>query len=299
MPDPRPALPDELPRAFELLFGRLSASERAYRVSRALELVAQGELDAQGVLVLPTDQGPIGVFVCQKVPGAGGLVWPPAVLGEEVSALEDRLVLQGCDWLRCQGVRVAQCLLSEEEALLSPSLLRNSFQHVTGLTYLRHHLILDAGHLAGPARLTFAGYDAAGPAEFHQTLLRTYEQTLDCPEVNGVRTIDDVIQGHQAQGRYDPAHWWLARLDGKPVGVLLIVEPSPGEWEVVYMGIVPEGRRRGLGHELLLHALCEARAAGMERVVLSVDDRNIPARRLYERVGFEVYDHRRVLLAVW
>ena len=108
-----------------------------------------------------------------------------------------------------------------------------------------------------------------------------------------------MVRGHQAQGRFDPARWWLARRDGEAVGVLLVVEPSPGEWEVAYMGVVPEARRDGVGREMLLRALCEARVAEAATVTLCVDDRNIPARALYEGVGFEAYDRRLVLLKVW
>jgi mycothiol synthase len=293
-PDPRPARPGELRPAFELLFSRLPAAERDYRAAKAVELAEAGQLDARGVLVVPG-----GVFVCQPVPGAGGLVWPPVVIVRDAEAVEDRLVRAGCDWLRGQGARLAQCLLAEDEAPLAPALLRNGFRHVTGLTYLRHGLRLDARHFPVPSRLTLEGYDAARPDEFHRALLRSYEGTLDCPEVNGARTIDDVVRGHQSQGRYDPSRWWLARRGGEAVGVLLLVEPSPGEWEVAYMGVVPEARRLGVGRELLLRALCEARVAEAATVVLSVDDRNAPARALYAGVGFEAYDHRRVLLALW
>jgi ribosomal protein S18 acetylase RimI-like enzyme len=287
----RPARPDELRPAFELLFSRLSSGEREYRTSKALELVASGELDARGVLVAPG-----GVFICQAVPGAGGLVWPPVAASPDA---EDRLIRAGLAWLREQGARLAQCLLAEDESSLSPSLLRNGFTEVTGLTYLRHELRLDARHFPVPSRLRLECYDSARPGEFHSTLLRSYEQSLDCPEVNGARAIDDVISGHQAQGRYDPSRWWLARSEGAPVGVLLIVEPSRAEWEVAYMGVVPEARRRGVGRELLLRSLCEARVAEAVWLVLSVDDRNLPARALYQSVGFEPYDHRRVLLAFW
>jgi ribosomal protein S18 acetylase RimI-like enzyme len=286
--DPRPARPDELGQAFELLFSRLSRPERDYRAAKARELVEAGQLDPAGVLVAPG-----GVFLCQAVPGGGALVWPPAAASAEV---EDRLVRAGCAWLRGQGARLAQCLLAEDEAALAPPLLRNGFRHVTGLTYLRHDLRLGT---PGPNRLTLEAYDAGRPGEFHAALLASYQGSLDCPEVNGSRTVEEVIRGHQSQGAYDPSRWWLARLGGEAVGVLLLVVPSPGEWEVAYMGVAPAARRRGVGKEMLARALREARAARADRVILCVDDRNAPARALYDQAGFETYDHRRVLLAVW
>src|SRR5207248_437975 len=91
-------------------------------------------------------------------------------------------------------------------------------------------------------------YDPDDPAEFHATLARTYEDTLDCPEVSGVRTIEQVIEGYRAQGRYEPGRWWLAREAGRPVGVAIVTAlPGSGDWEVGYMGLVPPARGRGLG----------------------------------------------------
>ena len=148
--------------------------------------------------------------------------------------------------------------------------------------------------------LRFRPYDPDDPSLFHQTLARTYEQTLDCPEVNGARTVEEVVQGLQAQGGYDPARWWLALQAGRPVGVLVVTEgPEGGDWEVAYMGVVPEARRSGFGRAILLHALVEAKAAGVARVTLSVDARNRPAWDLYRGLGFEPVDRRAVYLAVW
>ena len=160
---------------------------------------------------------------------------------------------------------------------------------------MRHDLSPTAAWRGGD-RLAFTTYDAANPATFRAALAASYEGTLDCPEVNGLRTIDEVIVGHQAQGRYDPSTWWLAWLDGEPVGVLLLVEAEPREWEIAYVGVVPPARRRGVALGLMHHALCHARLVDATSLVLSVDDRNTPARRLYHRLGFEAYDHREVVM---
>src|SRR5262249_26485200 len=73
------------------------------------------------------------------------------------------------------------------------------------------------------------------PGLFAQVLQRTYEETLDCPEVGGVRTIAEVLEGHRAQGTSGSANWWLARLGGQPAGVLVLADLG-GEWELAYMG---------------------------------------------------------------
>ncbi len=212
--------------------------------------------------------------------------------------MEDALLRHACVWLRQRGVKLAQTLLAPEETFLAAPLLRNGFTALTRLWYMRHDLNLPIDCLNIPARLDFQPF--ADDVLFRQTLPRTYEGTLDCPEINGVRDIEEVLEGHRAQGAFDPDRWWLVRDGNWPVGVLMMTEmPESGDWEVAYMGVVPEARRRGFGREMLLHALCAARAADAPSVTLSVDARNQPAWQLYRALGFEAYDQRVVYLAIW
>jgi ribosomal protein S18 acetylase RimI-like enzyme len=298
--EPRLARPDDLPAAFGLLFAHLHPGERQERVEHALGLVARGEFDPAGVFVLAAGGTLAGAVVCTTVPGRGSLLWPPVVPRRDTPDLEDALVRCACAWLRERGARLAQCLLTDEQVAIAAPLLRAGFAHITDLYYLRHPLVLDALFLGASARLVFEPYDPARPGAFHRTLEQTYAASLDCPELSGLRTVEAVIEGHQAQGKFDPARWWLVRHRGDAVGVLLLMEqPGGGDHEVVYMGVVPAARRRGFGREMLLHALCEAKAAGAAAVTLSVDGRNRPARELYRRVGFDGCDRRAVYLLVW
>jgi len=59
------------------------------------------------------------------------------------------------------------------------------------------------------------------------------------------------------------------------------------------MGLYPDYRGRGLGERLIRAALEAARAAGFERIELSVYGRNTRAAALYRRVGF-VHEGTRV-----
>jgi ribosomal protein S18 acetylase RimI-like enzyme len=70
-------------------------------------------------------------------------------------------------------------------------------------------------------------------------------------------------------------------------------------WDISYLGLVPEARGRGLGKELVRKALFEARAADALQLTLAVDERNWPARDLYQRMGFETFDSREVYLTIW
>ena len=74
---------------------------------------------------------------------------------------------------------------------------------------------------------------------------------------------------------------WLRRFpaDSPGFGYVDAATPELG------MGVRGDRRRQGVGTMLLADLLARARAAGVERVSLSVEPDN-PARRLYDRAGF-------------
>jgi ribosomal protein S18 acetylase RimI-like enzyme len=293
--------PDELAPAFEMIFRLHPEAERRTRVANALNLVRQGDLISEGIWVARRGKRLSGAMVCLPLVGASALVWPPQVLaGVESREAEDLLMQRAGDWMRGRGVKLAQALLTAEESHLAPPLVRNGFTHITSLCYLRHHLHFNTASLPAEESLTYRAYPTVSPEVFQQTLGRTYEGTLDCPEVNGVRTLEEVLAGHRASSLHDPKRWWLALDGNKPVGVLLATASAETHgWDLAYVGVIPEARGRGVGRELVRKVLFEARAADAECVTLSVDTRNRPAWKLYLALGFEPDDRREVYLAVW
>jgi mycothiol synthase len=144
--------------------------------------------------------------------------------------------------------------------------------------------------------LRFESYRPSIMADFAATLEQTYEGTLDCPELNGRRTIDEILTGHRGQGRFDPRFWWLAYAGERPAGVILLDEMADAvTWELAYLGIVRHFRRHGFGRAMALHALNALRDHAT-RMTLVVDVRNQPARRLYESLGFREIDTSNVML---
>jgi GNAT superfamily N-acetyltransferase len=83
----------------------------------------------------------------------------------------------------------------------------------------------------------------------------------------------------------------VAETDGVPVGMATLVERYYPAWSGSLLAIddvfvMPAHRRRGVGKALLARAAAEALGRGAPFVELTVRARN-PARRLYERLGFE------------
>jgi mycothiol synthase len=295
------ARPEELTSAFQLLFQHVSAAERPGRVANALRLVRQGEFSPAGVWVVRQEHELIGALVCLPVAGASALIWPPQVRrGAATRSIEDLLLQSATTWVRGSGAKLGQTLLAQDERHLSASLERNGFQHVTRLWYLRHGLCLEARWFALRKELHFETYERCDREAFHQTLLSSYEDSQDCPEVNGIRELPEILEGHRAQGNYNPRHWWLVREQDRPVGVLLLAEiPDWQGWDLSYLGVVPEARGRGIGRALAEQALRQARAGGAGQLSLAVDNRNRIAWNLYRGLNFEPFDQREVYLAIW
>lgn len=211
-------------------------------------------------------------------------------------------------------VQLAQALPDPAEAWALSAYKRAGFTHITTLHSLRRPavvrmdaklrglMVLAPAH-SWPKGVRVARADEVGTDADRlllQALEATYEQTLDCPELCGMRTTEDVLASHKAAGTFDPALWWLLELDGKPEGCCLITaSPAQRALELVYLGLSPRVRGLGLGKRLL--ALGIAHSTAHHRawpVHCAVDQRNAPARKLYERFGFEETGRREALVRV-
>lgn len=75
--------------------------------------------------------------------------------------------------------------------------------------------------------------------------------------------------------------------DGEPIAFAMLAVRERRGW-IGGMGVVPEARGGGRRYgEAAMRAVLEAaRTLGLERVQLEVMEANVPARRIYERLGF-------------
>lgn len=96
------------------------------------------------------------------------------------------------------------------------------------------------------------------------------------------------------------SHVLLVARDGEHrVGFLILLDRLPDEVSlqpqgfIAYMAVEPEFAGKGAGTALLAAAEDEARRRGLPYISMMVTEANIPARRLYERAG---YDTERRLL---
>jgi len=77
---------------------------------------------------------------------------------------------------------------------------------------------------------------------------------------------------------------WCRRFTPEHPGYDFIAEDVPG----LSIGVLPAYQGSGRGRSLLTAVVSEARRQGVRALGLSVSERNLRARRLYERAGFVV-----------
>ncbi len=290
---------DRRREALEVFYGNVDANERSQRVEETWELACSGELDLSGLALAERDGKPVGAALCVFQPDGTAFIWPPVVLPDERNAepVADSLL----SLLRERVDRTPHCWIAQ--ALLEPGrplderrLTRNGFPYLLDLLFLQR--LLDTPLLDEPLPdLHVETYDEHRNRHvFARVLERTYEGSLDCPELNGRRSGEQALQSHRTRN-WKPELWKLYRHAGREVGVVLVAEHSDQRaWELVYLGVVPEARGRGYGRALVADVLRGAKRAGVESVFLSVDTRNTPARKVYERLGFIPVGRRRVFV---
>jgi mycothiol synthase len=320
-PRVEPCPPAAREAALHVLYQRVPDSLRSRLVVEVLQEASCGQVDLSGLWVawdrslgLGTARPRIiGTLLTQGLAGRAAAIWAPEVLpswwrGTTAAALVRSALVN----LQTRGFRIVQAVLDESASRRGAvDLIRGGIPRVTELLYLERDTqvpLPESGSL-GPLsesetiapRLVWRSFNAACETEFRALLQATYACSLDMPELEGVRSLDDIIEGHRSTGRFVPDRWRLGQVPGEPnmaVVLLLSEVPERDVWEIVYLGLTVSARGRGLGLAAIAHALDLARSH-VSRLELAVDARNLPALRLYESAGFVSFDRRSVHLVVF
>jgi len=280
-----------------LAFNHLSAEDRDERTGALVRDLESNETLLDGLLEARRGGRLVGGILSEIQPGKTAVVWPPRLAPDEPTTTSGQLLAVSLEFLR-RRVCVAYTLLEAGMEDDAPVLRAAGFEPLADLLYL---VSTEEGfpHSRPASPLEFEAYSAANHDRMARVVEATYDGTCDCPRLNGVRQIDDILMGYRATGTFAPDRWLLVRHQGEDIGCLLLADhPEQENWELVYMGLALGARGNGWGKEITRHAQWLTRQAGRARLLLAVDQKNDPAIRMYGTQGFQAWDRRSVYLRV-
>lgn len=309
---PEPPQADWIPPSRRLdaaarLVGATGPEARA-SASRFLRNAERHGIDASLMWGVFSAEGPVRE-VCLAVPGRGSTVTmflsPANGSGAPARAERAASIAAACEGFAGKAhhsPELFQTLPEPTERWSIDAFADAGFLHVGHLLYLQAPLSpLPEPDIRWPEGLRCVPASAYGQDHRRRLLIqaldRTYRETLDCPELCGLRSTPNILDSHEGAGRYDPSHWWLLMRGEEPVGcALLSANSDTPSMELVYLGLDPGVRGLGLARRMLDHAFAKASEAGVAEITCAVDRRNEPALSLYRSLGFSPFAERVALV---
>jgi len=243
----------------------------------------------------------VAYSLCLVGPGAAANVFLPESFpdlppGFAFSGVAVEVLKHLNDQMAAWDLAIFQAMVKDEDSSQAQIFHRAGYAPICRLTIMEA-LVETSEDQPDPAGIAWVSFDPDRSETFARLIIRTYESSLDCPALSGLRTGLEVLAGHRYSGLFEPRGWWLLKHGPDDAGLVLLnsTEEDPFRLELVYMGIVPTHRRQGLGRVLLRRAAHVARSLGKKKIRLAVDTRNVPAVQLYRSVGFQPVGEQTVL----
>lgn len=295
----RAARPKERAQLLAWLNGVIGAADPQTFLSESERLLAVDPRAAAGLLGAWDGTELVAAGWAVPLPGAVSLLWPPLPQTHRLDQPSSAPVLDLTPlWhalrqaAQSQGSKLVQVLLPANDNGAGLILQSQGYAYMTLMRYLRR----DLSRVPRAQSSSLEWVEASGClAEFGATLVHTYEGSLDCPELEGLRSQEEVLSGYAGEHQAAVPHWWLLRMAGKPAGVIMAnSDRQVPLWELSYLGLVPGSRGQGLGRMAMVQLLERIQTAGGLLLTTAVDSRNSPACGLYARLGMETFDERQV-----
>jgi mycothiol synthase len=296
--DYRPVQRSEIEPALRLILasgGGLASDEQ---VLDFLAFALHRAIDVNGIWVAVRRGQILWALLPVVSPGRTMLMFSPTRLTHKTPLRVIRqLVSQVGEHWKQRGVDLAQLLIDPHDEPVIRAYCSCGFEQLAELVYLQRTVGRGVNGPIMPDGYSVATYTEESHRAFGRTILRTYENSMDCPGLNGLRDIEDIIAGHKASGEFDPNRWYLLYEHATPVAVLLLCRsPHADGCELVYLGLVAEARGRGIA-DLMMHlAMASVSADGRMQLSLAVDSRNERAMKLYYRHGMQRVGSRVALI---
>ena len=297
----RAAGADDVPAMFALLSAEQLAS--AGESSLSQDEVADWFETPRGrerndVRILERDGTPVAVW--QLFRNFDDKYWAQVAVDRALpSGLVDELWRAGLDWTERLTLAIAAVLgvtaprldlwVNEHDALTRKHAEASGFQQMRAFIEMQ----IDLAGYAAPAptagvtvrQAEIPDADSPDLEIMYRLITESFRDHYDFQ----LRTFDDWRESRSSDALLDRSHWYVAEIDGEPVGGLIgdnsYLEADDAGY-IANLGVLRQGRGRGVAKALLHTSFARYAADGRAAVKLHVDAESpTGATHLYEAVG--------------
>ncbi|GAA4423074.1 GNAT family N-acetyltransferase [Bremerella cremea] len=290
------ALPEHYGAALWMATGGRTRLASRGRVTALLAAEKQGKIHFNGLYTAKRGKRIVASLWCLNQPGRIATIWGPGRLPSESECTVDTLLREAIEKATEQGCHLIQSLVGADNPGAGELLSRGGFRPITILDTLQAYS--DEFYAEAPSQeLQWTVCEDRRDPSYVDLVAQTYVDSLDCPELDGLREIEDVLDGYFATSGQSTEYWFQLHHRGVPAGVLILAHhQDANQLELIYFGLVPAVRGRKLGGEVLRLVIDIARQLDCQSVVTGADQRNLPALSLYRRFGFHQVDSKQLYL---
>lgn len=302
---------DDLPVLLAFLVSPFPASEHQFRTFPIWEALRTGRLDCRGSLAVWFGDTIVGGLLVQRQGDTMAVASMPLATPLHAPRVLPLLATALGDFCQREAITTAVFVSEDPDDIETPAML--------GFRLLAPLVSLVAGEEVWPCEepevavvlrpmVTGAMTPDARARSLEAMVAlvdRTYEASLDFPELLIPCGAKAIIDGYRLAESHDPHQWYFIEPRGSasasgnvpPLGVLLLNDHARDRGvEIVYVGIVPEARGARIGHAVVRWTQWQARRWGRLWVFVSVDATNAPAAAVYRNTGF--HEHQRKAIGV-
>lgn len=275
--------------ALRWVLGRPQQPASEAQAMEFLRMAFRRGIDPAQLWIASVDDRLIWAILPVPSPGRTLLLFSPADYEhQEQQTAAIKLTQKILEHYAAAGSQLAQVLFEPGDQRMIDLYASEGFTPLAELIYLQTTVRKNYAFPELPAGMQLLTYSEQTHELFSKAIEQSYQQSLDCPGLAGLRKMEDVLAGHKAAGEFDPQLWFVLVKGGVPLGVALLnALPVNQTLELVYLGVIAAARRQGIGQILLRHALATTARSAHPRLNFAVDSGNRPALSLYYRHGLQ------------
>jgi len=309
----------ELETVLQFAFQHLPPSDLDVQIGAMMKQYHSGQLDLSGVFQAKNNGDLVGAMYVQTRPDGSAMLWVPAwAPGFPPESMSQEPMFESLvQFCRTQNAFAAIAIADRDQQFDEKTFCSaGQFQFLSNMVNLsvvippvsdalneyftaKTQAVFESGakHFGGTLQFVpLSDYSEDTSDRLKRLVKETYRNTLDFPDLMQIAPVEKVLQGYKANALFLPELWFFIQKEGNDVGVLLLTDLPPEQFELTYMGLLESARRRGFSQEIVRFAKETARRWNRLLLLTSVDANNIPACQAYLAQGFKAWDRKKVFV---